>query len=237
MRNIYIFSSTVALISLSLFMAGACNNRNPTSSEMQEAVLMPLTTGNTWLYQTQLFISGDPVEGLTDSTGSRIIGQTQVSFEGQMIEVGIQEFFDPASGQAREAKWLTWNGPDGLYSLGGISIRDTLVRKVLKLKFPVEVGESWQFPSLAYDLGERKFVLDDTLTFTCVSTDTPFVTLVDTFQCYVYKYSQRPEEDVLEIWDYFFYYTPGVGLVGTEIRSQTFGGLKSRSRLYDFHVN
>lgn len=236
MRNIYVFSSTVALISLSLFMAAACSNSNPTSSEMSEAVLMPLATGNTWLYQTQLFISGNPVEGLTDSTGSRIIGQTQVSFEGQTFGVGIQEFFDPASGRAREAKWLNWNGEDGLYSLGGISIGDTLVRKALRRKFPAKVGESWRVPNLVYDLFERKFAIKDTLTFTCVSTDTPFVTLADTFQhCYVYHHKRSQGDDILLLEDVFDYYAPNYGFVGQEVKTE--GILKTRALLYDFKIN
>lgn len=237
-NNKDVFSSIAALILLPLFIATACNNSNPTSSEMQEEVLMPLATGNTWLYQTQFFIGGAPLDGLTDSTGSRIIGQTQVSFEGQTFEVGIREFFDPESGQAREAKWLNWNGADGLYSLGGISIRDTFVRKVLLLRFPVEAGESWQFPSLAYDLVERKFVFDDTLTFTCVSTDTPFVTLADTFQhCYVYHHKRSQGDDILFLEDVFDYYAPDYGFVGQEVKTEGRIQPKSVSRLYDFHIN
>ncbi|MFQ5730276.1 MAG: hypothetical protein ACE5GN_07940, partial [Waddliaceae bacterium] len=198
-------------------------------------VLVPLAVGNHWAYQNSVFIGDRRIEGLTDSVVVRIIGQTTVTFEGQSFDIFIREFFHPRTNTAREAKWFDWNGEDGFYLLGGMSSTDTLVHKVLQLKFPVEVGESWQVPLLVYNLIERRFMFEDTLTFTSVTTDTAFETLVGTFQCHVYHYQRSQGEDILLLEDVFDYYAPGQGFVGREVK--TVGILKSRVTLYDFQIN
>lgn len=181
---------------------------------------------------------GDSViPGLIDSNRTTIIGQTIVYHNGQQYDVSIAAFFYPSNAaQPLDSKWLYWNGNYGLYILGGLASEDTLIDKLLYLKYPVARGDTWIAPHLTYDVLMKRFFVDDTLNYSCVSTNERLGTPAGTFECYVYHYRIRPEEDVLEYWDYYEYYVPGIGKVGTIIRSSLDGSMKYKSLLYQFVV-
>lgn len=139
-------------------------------------------------------------------------------------------------GTKPEFEWLHWNGDNGLYWLGGISTGDSLFIKTLGYKYPAEVGESWLVPILAYSRYENRFYIRDTLRFHVVATNEEIETPAGKFNCYVYKFSRKPADDVSQSWDYYDYYYPGVGLVGSISRGQSDQRITDKSVLYDYQV-
>ncbi|MCH8838988.1 MAG: hypothetical protein IIA60_14535 [Candidatus Marinimicrobia bacterium] len=178
-------------------------------------VLLPIAEGNYWTSEQINWGDGQIEEGFED-TGKVVIEKMMtIQFEGTEYQVGVRNVHFPVDLKS-DLNWLFWNGPDGLYFMGGVSSFDSLTTKVLQLKYPVEVGESWMVPRMVYD---GTFRVADTVAYVCVDTDAPYETPLGTFQCVVYSYSIKPAEDVLDLWHYFAYYAPGVGRVGTLIYS------------------
>ena len=125
--------------------------------------------------------------------------------------------------------------------MGGISSNDTLIYKSMLYKYPISTGDSWQVHRLLYDTYLQEFVIEDTLTtFTCVATDEKFATSAGAFTCYVYHHRitiyEEPGEPI-EDWDFYEYMAPGIGHVGTLIRSGVDGHLKWKIGLYDYQIN
>jgi len=203
-----------------------------------EHSIMPLAVGNQWDYVTYWITDeGGIIEGLTDSLRTEITGDTIVNYEGLCYHVSLITTIYLPSSEARENSWYYWNGEDGLYSMGGISDYDTLIGKVLELKYPVVAGDSWAVPNLVYHIDDREFYYKDNQVFTCISTDAEFETPVGTFTCYKYHFRMSPAEDVLEDWDIYDYYVPGIGKVGQIIRSSLDNEIKWKSVLYSYKIN
>ena len=201
-----------------------------------ESVLIPLSVGNSWSYEQLFYMSGEVVEGLTDSGKVKIVGDTTIDYEGQCYRVAIWNDFHPLD-EPKDHRWFFGNGTDGMYLLGGVSSTDTIVVKILYRKYPAQEGDTWRVPRLSYYLLPKEFFFDDSITYTCVSTDEEFETPLGTFVCYVYHYRIKPEEDVLAYWEYYDYFAPDIGNVGVIIRSSLTGSLKFRITLYDYHIN
>ena len=217
----------IHIFGASLFIFTSCTKNPVTDDTAKNTVLIPLSLGNSWSYISYSYMADSIISGLTDSTRTTIIGQTSVNHNSQQYDVSIAAFFYPSNNtQPVDSKWLYWNGNDGLYIFGGIASEDTLIDKLLYLKYPVARGDTWKAPHLTYDILIKRFFVDDSLSYCCVSTNEQLDTPVGTFECYVYHYRIRPEEDVLEYWDYYEYYVPGIGKVGTVIKSSLDGTLK-----------
>jgi hypothetical protein len=190
--------------------------------------LMPLTVGNKWRYLSGLF---NP----PDTTIFEITRKMPVTIDSVTYDASAYIYYRQG-GTKPEFEWLHWNGADGLYWLGGVSGRDSLFIKKLGFKYPAEVGESWLVPILAYSRSDERFYIRDTLTFHVIATDEEIETPAGKFKCYVYKYSRKPADDVLERWDYYEYYFPGLGPVAFISRGQSDQRLIDRAVLYDYQM-
>ncbi len=211
----------------------ACSDHQTSPSKSR--VIQPLSTGTSWSYVSYTYVGDSLVAGLTDSTKQAIVGSASIACEGRQLFVGLMAFFyGSADTPAVNLRWLYWNGADGLYNLGGFGSEDTLILSVLNIKFPAAQGDSWRVPHLVFDVLLRKFTVRDTLVYSCISTGDQLATPVGTFDCHVYHYRIRPEDDVSEYWDYYDYYAPDIGKVGTVIRSSYDGSLKRRQLLYKY---
>lgn len=130
------------------------------------------------------------------------------------------------------------NDNEGLHLVGGISSHDTMVTKYLERKYPVNVGDTWEFQELQYGIfqGRGKFVFSEyTLQIRCIATDQPFETPAGTFRCYVYYYI-KPLDGVVRKRENFVYYAPGIGMVGWEERNEGSKWLRYRTALYACRV-
>lgn len=230
MKNLFYF-----LISICLLFANC--GKNPITSTTSE-VLLPLSLNNSWSYVVYTYMANSVIDGLTDSNMTIIIEQTNLLYDDQQHNVSVAAFFYPGNNtQPMDSKWLYWNGYDGLYVFGGISSHDTLINNILLLKFPVVKGETWRVPYLIYDVVLNRFFIDDTLEYSCVSVNEQLDTPSGSFRCFVYHHRIRPEEDVLEEWDYYEYYSPKIGKIGTIIKSSFDGSIKYKILLYQYTIS
>lgn len=214
-----------------LFSLSACDLFGENNPGSDTSVLLPLAVGNYWAYSTT-WLGG----AITDSFTVEITRQVPVTYQGEAFtafaeSVRLNELSQP------EFEWLRGNGEGGLYTMGGIAETDTLVLRKLERKYPAQVGETWATVRLVYRLSStREFDVEDTVTVSLEAVEESFETPAGRFACHVYKYSFRPADDVVEWWDVFEYYAPGVGLVGEVIRGQADGRLLQETTLYDFRV-
>ncbi len=230
-----VVSARLAVVIVSLLAIVSYCSKNPVDSDTED-VLMPLTAGNYWASQ-QLSLP----EGLADSAIVTITGDTLVQIDNTAYRAAIQSFTYPIDGTPSDLRWLYWNGTDGLYLMGGISSTDTLVHKMLLYKYPAQEGDSWEIQRLLYSYYTQEYEIEDTTTtYTCVATDEEFNTPAGTFICYVYHHRITIWEEPglpIEDWDYYEYYAPNVGRVGTLIRSGLDGRLKWKTWLFDYRVD
>lgn len=213
-----------------LIIFPGCGN-NPVEFNKTKNVIMPLTVGNYWTYLVVLNY------GTPDTLIMEITRQIPIIYAGETFMTSARIIY-LKSGPRPNYEWLSWNGVDGLYTFGGIAAdTDTFVIKNLELKFPASVGDSWRVPHLKYSLSDDRFFIKDTLTYSLVAKDEEFRTPAGIFKCYVYKFSEKPADDVVGVWDYFLYFSPGLGLVGEIIRDPFENdAIKGKLLLYDYFV-
>lgn len=120
--------------------------------------------------------------------------------------------------------------------MGGVSPTDTFVVKELELKYPASVGDTWQCRSVAFSRDRKIFYISDTLTYSLVEKDVQLETPAGSFKCYQYRFSQKPADDVGDIWDYNYYYTEGKGLVAEETKSQLMGTTMDKFVLNTYQI-
>lgn len=165
-----------------------------------------MAVGNSWTYQIWPFAT-------PDTAIAEITRKVSVTIDGVNYDASAFQIPHNVKGEPPPFEWLYWNGPDGLYWLGGIAERDTLLYKSLLFKYPARVGESWTAIRINYDQAFGNFYFFDTLSVSLVSKDEPIVTPADTFQCYVYTYRKKPSYDIALELDYYHYYIPKLGRV------------------------
>ncbi len=234
------------LASIILFFIFACNKNplsigdNPEPIRVEEVDgLVSLSVGNYWAgmqYTCRNSTCDSIAKNLTDSMTVRVFEKRDIEIDGYIYNASFKENYFIKNNYVMDCKWLSFNGSDGLYLLGGISSSDSLFKKILQLKYPVSVGESWQVPHLVYDLYENRFLIDDTLTYTCISTNETIETPAGIFECYVYCYRLRPAEDVLDEWEHYLYYSPNIGNVATIIKSTVADYIIYKILLYDYLI-
>lgn len=186
-----------------LFSAG-CDNDGIGPVDIDPGNIWPLKTGNVWYYKVL-----HPTT-FKDTLKMEITGAMTVSFGGQNYTVSKMAFYGLSEGLP-EYQWLYWKGSDGVYLMGGVSPTDTFIVKELELKFPANIGDSWQYRSVAYSLNNKKFYISDTLTYSLIGKDVSIETSAGNFKCYVYQFSKRYYDDILAVYDFKYYYTPDVG--------------------------
>ncbi len=194
----------VRMATLILFFSNCGSPVEPPQTGAGE--LMPLQAGNYWIYQIWPFAT-------PDTARAEITRKVSVRIDGVTYEASAFLLPYPVNGPRPPFEWLYWNGPEGLYWLGGVSETDTFLYKTLLFKYPANVGDSWRVRRINYNEFDGKFYFFDTLVFGLVSKDEEIETPAGTFKCYVYKYRRRPADDVAEEWDYYHYYYPEIGRV------------------------
>lgn len=211
---------------VALFGLSCTGVNSPVIEEPKE--IMPLSAGNRWTYLSGPF-------SVPDTTILEITRQLPVTIDSVTYQASAYIYY-VRGGTKPDFEWLYWHGDDGLYWLGGISAGDTLFNKILGFKYPAVSGTSWSVPIVAYSSFDDRFYIRDTLAFHLISTDEEFETPAGKFKCYVYKYSRKPADDVSEYWDYYNYYSPGLGLVALVVRGQSDNRIVDKSILYDYRI-
>ena len=227
--------NTALLISFVLMLLIACDKNQPVQSGARKEpplqaprhrlldlpdvlntdVLVPLTVGNWWKYETTTFIPS-PEPDRKDSLMLRIFEDTLVTYKGQSFLAAVRGWYIEKEDIVRDRRWLYMNNNEGLNIVGGVSKYDTISTKYVERKFPVNAGDSWKIQELEFE--PFQWVFSDTVVVNCIATDEPFETPAGTFQCYVYRYI-KPLQHASGKREHFVYYTPGIGMVGWEERS------------------
>ena len=175
--------------------------------------IMPLTVGNRWVYATTYSY------GQGDTIIWEVLSKTDVDIGGGKITAYGMNYYLKGSAQP-DYQWLFSNKSDGLYVLGGLTKTDTLITMYLKLKYPSVENDSYQVIGLRYSRSNEIFYIKDTLMFSLVSTSDTLETPAGKFTgCYVYNYRIKQADDVSGFDDFHDYFVPGVGLVGTIVRT------------------
>lgn len=198
-------------------------------AELNTNVLVPLTVGNWWKYET----TGST--GHKDSIEWRIHADTLLSHGGENFIAAICGWYYPRAGISNDVRWIYINDGEGLNIVGGISSHDTVVTKYVERKYPINRSEAWEFQELQYDHYQRKFGFYDTLRVSCLATDQTFETPVGTFQCHVY-YFKRSFEDVFAKRENFVYFAPGIGMVGWYEKNEGSETFQYKTALYACRV-
>ncbi len=178
---------------------------------------------------------------VTDSTKREIVEEVEATI-GNVTYI-TKVFMNTKQGvQPRKeaSRWLYWNGNDGIYSIGGYSILDTLFTKGIRIKYPVEAGEIWQGQDVFYTGAE--FFTRESIFTKCISVNETISTSIGTFECYVFVNRKIVAEDVNGFYDYYQYYSPDIGLIcqvvlniqPNELSTQ---GFVSVLMLYDYYIN
>jgi hypothetical protein len=203
----------IIIILLSVY---SCENPVDTFEYCSGCKLYPIASDNNWTYESKFYGGGEVIPGLTDTLKVSIEAEIEIEIDNRIYNGGIEKRI---LGQ-QLVKWIYTNQDDGLYMLGGIARHDTSIQKILYYKYPVKEGESWNRPLFLYLPEEQRFEFnsDSLIKISCIQTKKEVVTNIGNFNCLVYHHRERPSEDVLEYWDYYFHYTPGVGLVKLEIK-------------------
>jgi len=181
----------------------------------QTNYILPLDVGNYWIHIDSSFSQVPPS---IDTIRYNIKGDTIINYLGNDYKVYFWQVNES------NARWLLRNESDGAYAYGRISQNDTLLEKDLLIKFPIQVGESWQSNYAFYG---------DTITLECISTDYELIVPAGTFNCIVFRTSDDVKRNKLNnsfirnktvnffnkidtSWIYH-YWAPNIGFISSKI--------------------
>jgi hypothetical protein len=194
------------------------------------ADIMPLAVGNQWIYLSTSYAVTVP-----ETTIYEITQQIPIQVKGNTLQAwALRTYFKDVGPNG--VLWLRLNGVDGLHDLGGVSPTRSMLTDNLELKYPAHRGDTWQVQNITYSPYDSLFHIKDTLTYSLDTTGVLVQTRAGLFSCFVYKYSEKPDPDILEPWDYYWYYSPGIGMVGGKVLCQFYGDNKGEFWLLGYHV-
>ncbi|MCP5375415.1 MAG: hypothetical protein H6743_04905 [Rickettsiaceae bacterium] len=208
-----------ALSIFAIIMFQNCNNSvepKPPDEEEISRGIQPLKVGYFWTYRDYYLredgsINNDipytEFKSLIRTTSSITINNENYVVFNQTWTLTENEIYSPL-------EWLYKNFDDGLYLMGGKRPNDSIFTKLLRYKYPIQKGEIWESPLLVYDPMENNYLIQDTLTYTCIDTSAIFETPIGNFSCFVYYHREDLDEDVSAKADIYEYYSKDVGLVG-----------------------
>jgi hypothetical protein len=188
--------------------------------------------GNRWLYHYER-----PLSNITDTIKIEVEGSLDLTYDGEQFTGYILDD-RPIHAPELPYKWMYTNGDSGVYIGGGVAATDTFAFKDLVFKYPASVGDRWEHRRIAYSWSNEIFYPTDTITFSLIATDEELETPAGIFSCYVYQFTQKiPEDDVLcRLWDYKYYFAPGVGMVGYFAIDQCGYVVKDKLLLMEYHL-
>ncbi len=226
MRSTYLSFVSIFLI---LLISG-CYIVEP--DEPFNDVLHPLAVGNWWEYEILRPQWSNPNQGTVRET---VTEKLEADINGIVYPVwGWNAEID--SEDFPQYKWLARNGDEGLYLMGGIAETDTFFMNELQYKYPAEVGESWEVPQLSFSRTDYRFYSSDTLSITLIDINRRVETPAGNFSCYVYNFQVSMGDDVAESFDYYLFYSPGIGLVIQEERGSRDQRILSKLLLIDYNI-
>ena len=219
------------LLFLGVIFIGGCDLFTNEQS-LQTGKLIPLAVGNYWEYESTY------LDVLKDTIRYEVTAEVQVPI-GDTSYTAYAANFVPFPPDLDPYYWLRRNGAQGLYTMGGISDTDTLLINELEYKLPSEVGETIQSPQLSFSFDRFEFYISDTLSITLIDDNREIVTSAGKFECFVYKFKIDFFEEgvIFTTWDYYLYYSTGIGLIAQiSTQENNENDIKEEMYLIDYRV-
>jgi len=219
----YITSFIIIIIIILIFSQGSCsnpvepvNNNDTVKAEVSNGIL-PLKVGYYWKYKNYNLREDSSIagEGIDDEYKITKYSKITLGDTNYVVFHSIYGYLDSTGYIFDSDEWYLKNFHDGLYLMGGNYEADSIYAKLIWYKYPVKKGESWQSPHLVYNLIQNKYLIEDTVSYTCIDTSAIFNTPLGNFKCVVYYHRWVDNEgDAMSIWDIYDYYSYNMGLVG-----------------------
>lgn len=208
--SLFIFSSTA-------FLYLNCATEPDTDFKEKTQDIFPLKKGNTWVYSIKIYDQNG--DSTIEQSTSKIIDEKVIDSRQTFI---FDPLFDDSSKYDLNIPFLYYEGMTldevGLYSRIIYTIGDTLKTDDLKLKYPANVGDSWQTYSCYITAPQMKIKKNDDFksVVTCVDQHVMVETDLGKFWCIKYKY--EPQNSFLgeSFTTIYKYYSVGVGKVYEE---------------------
>ena len=163
------------------------SNLNQGNTYKNSNVILPLKTGNTWIYNFLTNFGPQYTETISISETKVISG---INIYRQDSSTGVYNYYR--------------NHKDGLYFYGEgdtVTKSESIIpSSCLYIKYPCSIGNSWT----VYDGG----------TFTVLSTSKAIKVEAGTFNCIRYYYMLENE---IEITEHYEYWAPNIGMVQQDI--------------------
>ncbi len=199
------------LILIIIFISGCKIKKTTESDDQISSEILPLAVDNTWNYELNT-VAYSCNEGelecipyfISDAIEHEITEKMDIEFDGDSIEVFVLvNYFDAIPPTA----YRTTN--EGLVEYGEVEAeRDIDFDVKLKVKYPIEAGETW--------IDKEGFYGTE---YKCISTTESMNTPAGTFNCYVFE---LVDENFLEDEYVRYYYTLDIGLIAEIHHRETF---------------
>lgn len=219
-KNILNNSLLLVTLSFLVLLFIRCDNSvkpEPPNDEEISLGILPLKVGNWWTYRDYDLKPDGSINELIPYTEFNYLIKSSHSItvdnENYVVFGRAWKYTDNENYSTSE--WLFRNFNNGLYAMGGKMPTDSIFTKLLKYKYPVQKGEAWKSQNLVYDLYDKKYLILDTVTYTCIDKNVLFETPIGNFSCTVYYHREDLDDDVSEKADIYEYYSKDVGLIGT----------------------
>ena len=225
------FLGLVVLISLGV----GCTDDDETGD------VMPLSIGNTWVYQGRYFSRNDANSTWIDTVSSSVLDTMTVSIQNSSYNAFVMEGFYDIPGLEHNANWLISNEPDGLYIIGGKIDDDVTPHKSLLIQYPYALNSVWSATAIYYVFETGTFPSSGAFSpstiyeIKCVNKNKEVNTLAGKFRCDVFHYMRQTVDNVANEYDFYDYYAPGIGLVKREVKDDGF--LFYQLSLISYEVN
>ncbi|MBU1100734.1 MAG: hypothetical protein KKA84_10050 [Bacteroidetes bacterium] len=198
----------LSYIIIGLFFISSCSQTDIQPVDSVNFGIIPLSNDYYWKYehyehfssQPELFTSGETTLSIYDKYSLDVNGTEMKCYRTNFI---LLSMIIP------NTTWLLENFNDGLYLLGSTD-QDSPIINELILKYPVEIGDSWQI-----DIQEITGLWQQL--FTCIDTTATLQALNKTFFCYVFEYVYEYNGgDTFDKRTVDEYYVPNLGLIGVK---------------------
>ncbi len=140
-----------------------------------------------------------------------VVGEEYIRIGDTVYVCHILDTYNFTSDEYTNFNTPFWAGDDGLYNMGIYGGGDTILSKGLYIPSNIELDSPWggQFPYKQHGFFHASTVVDRR----CLSKTELLTTPIGNFECYVIFTRIWQAEDIAGWFDYYEYYSPGVGRV------------------------
>ncbi|MFC0878830.1 hypothetical protein ACE01N_19700 [Saccharicrinis sp. FJH2] len=163
-RN-YLLICLLALIS--------CTENN---EEIIKEVLIPLSVGNEWIYE-----SSKPSSSIIKEQTQTIVKDTSVLIDGESYKAYILIAYENITDENKFNIYWGHDSEGNLIQYGGKYLGSSVIDKSIQFKKDVSAGDSWNYNHIIYS-GDEGLVARSS-NIECINTDTLITTKAGNFNC------------------------------------------------------